>query len=231
VTTGFANSPDEVVVASGVYAPQQDSRLLCEVMEQTGTVPGRRVLDLCTGSGIVAIKAARLGASAVTALDVSAAAVRCARENALAAGADVRVQLGTHSSAMKYGPYDVVVSNPPYVPQPPEDDLAEIPEDAGPARAFNAGIDGRRVLDPLCERASELLADEGTLLIVHSEFSDIAASLRLLRQAGLKASVVARRWIPFGPVLHARAHWLEQTGRLQYGRRTEELVAIRADVP
>ena len=76
------------------------------------------------------------------------------------------------------------------------------------------------MLDPLCERASELLADDGTLLVVRSEFSDTDASLRLLRllrRAGLKASVVARRWIPFGPVLHARAHWLEQTDRLQYG--------------
>jgi release factor glutamine methyltransferase len=47
----------------------------------------------------------------------------------------------------------------------------------------------------------------------------------------LKASVIARQWIPFGPVLTARAGWLERIGLLERGRRIEELVAIRADVP
>jgi release factor glutamine methyltransferase len=38
-------------------------------------------------------------------------------------------------------------------------------------------------------------------------------------------------WIPFGPVMSARANWLEEIGRLPRGRREEELVVIRADKP
>jgi release factor glutamine methyltransferase len=87
------------------------------------------------------------------------------------------------------------------------------------------------VLDPLCAAAPDLLTDDGTLLIVHSEFSDVDASLAVLRKAGLKASVIARQWIPFGPVLTARAGWLRHLGLLEHGRRHEELVVIRADVP
>jgi release factor glutamine methyltransferase len=214
-----------------VYAPQHDSRLLCELVRSARPMRGLRVADLCTGSGVVAIEAARLGAASVAAFDISGAAVRRARTNAAVAGAVVDVRLGTWSTAIELSPFDVVTCNPPYVPHPPVGDVAEIPGEAGPARAYDAGVDGRLVLDPLCRAAPELLAEDGTMLIVQSEFSDIDASLAVLRHGGLKASVVARRWIPFGPVLEARATWLEHTGLLKPGRRTEELAAIRADVP
>jgi release factor glutamine methyltransferase len=46
----------------------------------------------------------------------------------------------------------------------------------------------------------------------------------------LKASVFGRQRVPFGPVLMARAQWLERTGRLKRGARMEELVVIRADM-
>ena len=52
-----------------------------------------------------------------------------------------------------------------------------------------------------------------------------------LSAAGLDAEVVAWQWIPFGPVLTSRAWWLEETDRLDPGRREEELLVIRADKP
>jgi release factor glutamine methyltransferase len=230
MTSAFADLPDELP-AEGVYAPQHDSELLTEVLQRTGLARGSRVADLCTGSGVAAISAAAQGAANVMAFDVSAGAVRSARANALTAGVDVDVRLGTWSLAVDCGPFDLVVCNPPYVPEPPGGDVEVIPSHAGPATAFNAGVDGRLVLGPLCAAAPDLLGPDGTLLIVHSEFSDVDASLTVLRQAGLKASVIARQWIPFGPVLTARAGWLERIGLLERGRRIEELVAIRADVP
>lgn len=213
-----------------VYQPQYDSRLLADVLSGTGLARNRKVADLCTGSGVLAIEAARLGASEVTAFDLSPLAVDCTRANAKAAGLRVRVRQQSFAEAAAHGPFDVVTCNPPYVPQPDVDDHA-IPLNAGPALAYNAGSDGRLVLDPLCASARDLLAEDGTLLLVHSELAGIDASLTSLRKSGLKASVVARQWIPFGPVLAARAEWLEDTGRIPRGRRTEQLVVIRADVP
>jgi release factor glutamine methyltransferase len=231
MTSAYADPPDELTVHDGVYAPQHDSELLTEVLEYTGLARNSRVADLCTGSGVAAISAARQGAVDVMAFDISAEAVRCARHNALAAGVDVDVHLGTWSRAIEFGPFGLVLCNPPYVPEPPDGDVEVIPADAGPAAAFNAGFDGRLVLDPLCAAAPDLLTDDGTLLIVHSEFSDVDSSLAVLYQAGLKASVIARQWVPFGPVLTARAGWLQRRGLLEPGRRHEELVVIRADVP
>ena len=61
MTTAYPDERDGVVAAEGVYAPQEDSRLLIDVMEKTGLAMGRRVADLCTGSGVVAITAAAAG--------------------------------------------------------------------------------------------------------------------------------------------------------------------------
>jgi release factor glutamine methyltransferase len=85
------------------------------------------------------------------------------------------------------------------------------------------------VLDPLCAAASKLLASGGTMLVVQSEFAGPRETLAQLASTGLDAEVIAWQWIPFGPVLSSRAQWLEETGRLEPGRREEELLVIRAD--
>ncbi|WP_236593188.1 HemK2/MTQ2 family protein methyltransferase, partial [Mycobacterium paraintracellulare] len=157
-----------VLPTQNVYRPQEDSRLLVDVMHETGLIPGRRVLDLCTGSGFVAIAAAEMGCADTTAFDICPQAVRCARENAAAAGIDVDVREGSWITAVECAPFDVVVSNPPYVPTPPGAELEEICPEAGPSWAWNAGRDGRLILDPLCESAPKLLRDGGSLLMVHS---------------------------------------------------------------
>lgn len=215
----------------GVYPPQHDSHLLIDTLERTQLAGGRRVLDLCTGSGVVAIAAAELGAASVVAFDICPRAVKCSTGNARYVGVDVDVREGSWSRALDHAPFDLIVSNPPYVPTPPAGDTKVIPITAGPARAWDAGIDGRSVLDPLCESAASLLDAGGSLLMVHSALSGVAKSLGLLRATGLDAEVVASQHIPFGPVLSARARWLEVTGQIKRGCRTEELVVIRADKP
>jgi release factor glutamine methyltransferase len=219
-----------VIAADGVYAPQEDSQFLIDVMEKTGLARGRQVADLCTGSGVVAIAAHEQGAARVTAFDICPQAVRCARVNATTAGADVDVHLGSWARASEFGPYELIVCNPPYVPHDPALDLSA-PTGAGSPRAWDAGFDGRLVLDPLCSAVSDLLAPGGSLLLVQSELAVPRQTLAALAGAGLDAEVVAYQWIPFGPVLSSRARWLEDTGRLEPGRREEELLVIRADKP
>ncbi len=220
---------DPAAVRSDVYVPQEDSQLLIDVMEKSGLAKGNRVADLCTGTGIVAFAACEQGAAQVNAFDICPRAVHYARTGAAAAGFDVSVHLGSWARAVEFGPSDLVVCNPPYVPRDPSVDAAQLPSNIGPARAWDAGTDGRLVLDPLCATAPQLLADGGTLLVVHSEFADPRSTLDALASAGLDAEIVAYQWIPFGPVLTSRAEWLEDTGRLEPGRREEELLVIRAD--
>lgn len=230
MTTAYTDF-DTVATPVGVYPPQEDSYLLVEAMEQAGVAPGARVADLCTGSGVVAVAAAAAGAAEVTAFDICANAVQYARASASASGVDVSVHRGSWARAVEFGPYDVVLANPPYVPHPPLDDTSAIPPTAGPAQAWNAGTDGRLVLDPLCAAAPLLLDEGGTMLIVHSECSNVRATLRGLRAHGMRAEVVAQQVIPFGPVMTARAQWLIQAGLLSPGARCERIVVIRADAP
>ncbi len=198
-------------------------------MHSAATVAGRSVLDLCTGSGVVALAASRLGAGRVSAYDVCRRAVECARSNAEQAGRRVDVCHGTWAEAVRHGPYDVVVSNPPYVPAGPDSHLETIPDHLGPSRAWDAGPDGRMVLDPLCNAAPALLRHGGAMLIVQSEFADPGKSVAMLRGHRLATEVVLTETIPFGPVLTARAAWMERTGLLQPGRREENLLVIRAE--
>lgn len=227
----FSDFRESIIIDSGVYAPQDDSQLLADILAQSELAPGSHVLDLCTGSGVLAVTAARLGAAKVTAFDICPRAVRCTRSNANAAEVVVDVRLGSLVQAVACGPYDVVVSNPPYVPVTPKSGSESIPTAAGPARAWDAGDDGRLVLDPLCASAPELLTDGGSMLIVQSEFSGVDESLSALRASGLRSEIIATQTIPFGPVMTARAEWLEATGQLRAGRRVEELIVIRADKP
>ncbi|MBW0018461.1 MAG: methyltransferase [Mycobacterium sp.] len=225
--TIISPAPDDALFAERVYQPQYDSRLLVRTMRRSGLIPRRRVLDLCTGSGFVAIAAAGMGCASVTAFDSCPHAVRYSRGNVADVGANVDVRHGSWVAALDCAPFEVVVANPPYVPTPPgcESDTA------GPSWAWNAGVDGRLVLDPLCAAAATLLCDGGSLLLVQSTLAGVQRSLSALRRGGLSADVVASQRIPFGPVLSARAGWLECVGLVQRGCRTEELVVIRADKP
>ncbi|MET0701513.1 MAG: HemK2/MTQ2 family protein methyltransferase [Mycobacterium sp.] len=229
MTTVFPDSAIPVAAGDGVYPPQHDSLLLIDALRNSGLAHGRRVADLCTGSGVVAIAAAKMGARDVTAFEICPIAVACAQTNADVAGVRLNMRLGSWTQVQDCRPFDVVVANPPYVPAMPGADTEAIPASAGPSRAWDAGHDGRMILDPLCDSAADLLTDDGTLLLVHSGLANADESMRRLRKTGLRAEVFATQFIPFGPVLRARATWLERTGQIPVGRRVEELVVIRAD--
>lgn len=208
----------------GVYAPQGDSHLLREALRGVTFPPGARVLDICTGTGVLALAAARLGAAEVWAVDISPRAALAARCNAWLHRLPVHVVRGDFLDRTEGRRFDIVTANPPYVPCPDHRKAGR-----GRARAWDAGEDGRAQLDRLCRAAPRLLTPNGTLLIVHSSLCEPEVTVRMLTEAGLKASVVARRTQPFGPVLHRRAVWLEERGLIVPTRREEELVVIRAD--
>ncbi|KOG85325.1 methyltransferase, partial [Streptomyces varsoviensis] len=150
----------------GVYAPQADTRLLARALRGESLTAGMEVLDIGTGSGALAVLAARLGAR-VAAMDVSRRAVLTARINALRAGrparARVRVRRGDLSQPWDGRTFDMLLSNPPYVPAPFDE-----PPARGPARSWEGGRNGRRLVDALTARAPAALRPGGVLLMVHS---------------------------------------------------------------
>ncbi|MFI9824842.1 HemK2/MTQ2 family protein methyltransferase [Streptomyces sp. NPDC052013] len=209
----------------GVYAPQEDTGLLAGALWDEPVRAGAEVLDVGTGSGALALEAARRGLR-VTAVDVSWRAVWATRLNAVLAGVRVRVLRGNLFEPVGDRSFDLILANPPYVPAPGGRALPR-----GAARAWDAGGDGRLVLDRICREAPARLRPGGVLLVVQSALSGPETTVGLLRAAGLKAAVTRRRRIAFGPVLRARARWLRERGLLQGTEDTEELVVVRAELP
>jgi release factor glutamine methyltransferase len=180
------------------------------------------VLDVFTGSGVLAIAAARAGAREVTAIDVSRRAVWSARLSARLNGVSVRVLRGDLFAPVGGRRFDAIVANPPYLPTGPD----ELPR-RGRARAWEGGSDGRALLDRLCVEAPAHLRPGGLLLLVQSSICGIDATLTRLRDGGLRSEVVALRRGPFGPLLAERVAALEARGLLRPGQREEELLVIR----
>lgn len=130
---------------------------------------GAKILDLCTGSGAIAITVAKelekKGVKAsVTASDISAEALELARENALANGADVRF---VQSDLLENIPekFDLIISNPPYIPSADIELLQREVRDYEPRLALDGGADGLDIYRRIAETAMSHLPPEGVLLM------------------------------------------------------------------
>lgn len=205
-----------------VYPPSEDSMLLADAVAAED-LDGARVLDLCTGSGVVALSAKRAGARDVVAVDVSRRAVLAARINLWGTSGRSRVLRGDLFAALPDERFDLIVSNPPYVPSRHD----ELPS-RGAARAWDGGRDGRSVVDRICDEAPARLRPGGRMLLVHSDVADPERTVDRLARAGLDVSVVARRDVPYGPVMTRRAERLREARLIGDGPPVEQLVVIRA---
>jgi len=214
-----------VATLPGVFRPRSDSWLLAAHLraEMTGLPPAPSVLDVCTGSGAIAIAGAQAGAGAVTAVDVSRRSVLTVRINARLNGVRVRALRGDLFAPVAGERFDAIVSNPPYLPS--EDD--ELPRH-GPQRAWEGGTDGRLVLDRICAEAPAHLRPGGFLLLVHSSVCGLEPTVQRLEGAGLTVEVLERRRGALGPLVSARAPLLEARGILAPGEREEDMLVVKA---
>jgi release factor glutamine methyltransferase len=209
----------------GVFRPRSDTWLLAAAMRRQPQLRGGAVLDVCTGSGALAVAAALAGARAVTAVDVSRRAVVCARLNARLNGVRVEALRGDLLAAVPGRRFDVIVSNPPYLPS--DDGLPA----RGRARHTEAGSSGRVLLDRLIDAAPAHLAPGGVLLVTHSSVNGEDETLRRMRAAGLRPAIAERRRGALGPLLAARAPRLEEKGLLARGAREEEVLVVAGGQP
>ncbi|TJZ78647.1 methyltransferase domain-containing protein [Rhodococcus oryzae] len=207
----------------GVYPPQRDTWLLAEVLSQEVLTPTTRVLDICAGTGAVGLTACRAGAVQVTAVDVSRRALINAWINARIHRWPLRLRRGDLIEPVRNELFDVIVANPPYVPAGSD----RLPT-GGAARGWDAGRDGRAVLDRLCVQGPEVLADGGRLFIVQSALSGVEKTIAMLEEQGLRAEVVRRTELPFGPVLSGRRAMLVARGVIRPDQCIEELAVIKA---
>ncbi|MEG0619657.1 MAG: peptide chain release factor N(5)-glutamine methyltransferase [Raoultibacter sp.] len=142
------------------------------------------VADLCTGTGCVACSIAHENpASHVIATDISPDAVQLARKNSEALGLDARIEviecdLGAGIDAQLMGTFDLVISNPPYVPSSVVKTIPDEVKNFEPALALDGGPDGLDLFRRLLPFAHGALKPGGTLAVeLHEEGMEHAASL------------------------------------------------------
>lgn len=149
-----------------------------------------RVADVGTGSGILALAAARAGAAKVTAIDINPDAVATAAENARINGLSDRVEALRSDllSALPEGPlFDVILSSPPSFPGEPRD-MAD--------RAWHAGP-GYRDIAALFAQARLRLKPGGRMYVLFSSDSDLDLLGGLIAEAGFSATLAAEHSIGF----------------------------------
>ena len=187
--TEFYSLP--IAVSRDVLIPRPETELLVEKAVELGRrFPRPRVLDVGTGSGAIAIALAHeLPEAIVTATEISQAALELARSNAQRnqVAGHIRFLHGDLLGPVAGEAFELVVSNPPYVPERDRNSLSAEVRDFEPARALFAGEDGLAIYRRLIPAAIGALVSGGfvVLEIGYGQQQDLAALLAESGFAGI----------------------------------------------
>ncbi len=157
-----------IKVDERVLIPRPETEELAQIVISSAE-EGYNILDLCTGSGAIAIsiykELEKVGRKVnVTAVDISDGALEVAKENALANEADIRF-VKSDLFAKVRGRYEVIVSNPPYIPTQEIQTLQREVKDYEPHLALDGGADGLDIYRKIALHAPKYLTRGGALIM------------------------------------------------------------------
>ncbi|MBP3646482.1 MAG: peptide chain release factor N(5)-glutamine methyltransferase [Clostridia bacterium] len=172
-------------VTPDVLIPRQETEELCEWgLSFLQKQPAPTALDLCTGSGAIAVTLAyRCPKAEVTASDLSGNALGVAQKNALANGVNVRFLQGDLWEPLEGMKFDLILSNPPYIPSLECDTLQpEVMRE--PRMALDGGADGLDFYRRIAQGAQEHL-NPGGMIAVELGIGEAEDVAEMFRRAGL----------------------------------------------
>ncbi len=196
----------EFAVDQRVLIPRPETETLCELaLRELGHIPRPRVLDLCTGSGAIAVTLKKHCPQAeVTACDISEEALAVAKQNAILNDVDVRFLQGDLLAPVAGEQYDLLACNPPYI-KSAECETLQPEVTREPRLALDGGVDGLAFYRRLATDAPTYLADSGWMIaeVGDRQAEQVAALLSDIKQFctvnihldlfGIKRFVSARR--------------------------------------
>ena len=154
-----------LAVNENVLIPRPETELLAEKAINLAKEKGyENALDVCTGSGAIAVTLAKNTALAVSASDVSTGALEVAKANAIANGLKVNFFVSDLFKAVE-GKFDLITANPPYIPTADIDKLDVNVKNFEPRLALDGGVDGLDLYRRIAGTVGEHLSDNGTLLL------------------------------------------------------------------
>ncbi|MBQ3502457.1 MAG: peptide chain release factor N(5)-glutamine methyltransferase [Clostridia bacterium] len=179
---------EEFVINKHVLSPRFDTELLVEKAIEN-IKPNDRVLDLCTGSGCIAISIAKQTQAYVEGCDISKRALKIARTNVKKHNTNVDLYQSDMFEKVQ-GKFNVIVSNPPYI----ESDVVKTLEDEvknhDPSIALNGGSDGLDFYRTIANNIKDYLLYNGVLLLeigynqgesVSNLFKDVAQNIEVVK--------------------------------------------------
>ena len=157
----------EMLTDPRALIPRPETELLVEEALKFIHGLGRRakVLDVCTGSGCIAVAIAKLVDADVTAIDISPAALTLAKENAALHQAKINFLQSDLFAGLAGQTYDVIISNPPYIPTGELSGLQHEIQDHEPMLALDGGPDGLDIYRRLVPASLEHLTPGGALFL------------------------------------------------------------------
>ena len=170
-----------------VLIPRQDTETLVELVLQEQQSTEKKLLDLCTGSGCIAISlAVKGGYESVTATDLSEEALKVAERNAKAHQKEIIFRQGDLFTALpqsEAGTFDIITSNPPYIPTAVIATLEPEVRDHEPMMALDGTEDGLKFYRQIAKKAGTWLKPGGVIYLEIGYDQGEAVS-GLLREAG-----------------------------------------------
>lgn len=155
----------EIDINKNVLCPRPETEeLVCEAVKHISE--NSRVLDLCTGSGCIAIAVADKTGAQVVASDISEEALKIAKSNAVKNKVDDKIEF-VHSDMFEgiTGTFGVIISNPPYIPTADISGLDREVKDYEPALALDGGEDGLDFYRIIAEKSGEYLVPSGRIFL------------------------------------------------------------------
>ena len=178
----------EFYVNEHVLIPRQDTETLVELVLQEQQGREKKLLDLCTGSGCIAISlAVKGGYESVTATDLSEEALKVAERNAKTHQKKIIFRQGDLFSALprtEAGTFDIITSNPPYIPTAVIATLEPEVREHEPMMALDGTEDGLRFYRQIAQEAGTWLKPGGAIYLEIGYDQGEAVS-GLLREAGI----------------------------------------------
>ncbi len=161
----------DLAVGPGVFVPRPETEVMVDACLQALTgVPEPLVVDLCTGSGAIALSiATELPGARVHAVELDPGAHAWAERNLAASAVELHLADAAAALAELDGTVDLVVSNPPYIPLTAWEHVETEARDHDPSLALWGGQDGLDVVRVIERSAARLLRRGGTVAMEHSD--------------------------------------------------------------
>lgn len=170
----------DIEVTPAVLIPRPETELLIETaIEHFDHEQSIRILDVCTGSGCIAVGLGReFPKASLVASDISEDALEVARRNLTRHGVSARTRC-VHADLLERidGPFDLIVSNPPYVSTVDAAGLQPEVREFEPPAALFAGVDGLQLIRRLVVQAAAALARDGMLIFEFGAGQDEAVAV------------------------------------------------------